>query len=126
MLFAGWENKVAYEDYQSELNKLARQYGKPHRIDFTIEMTPEEFDLVKRTAKQGRYHDVTIFIRYQGKYAVIEKHAYAKSGILRAPSGGAKPSELLADAAKREAWEETGLEIELERFILESHVRLIC
>jgi ADP-ribose pyrophosphatase YjhB (NUDIX family) len=34
------------------------------------------------------------------------------------------PSESLIDAAKREAREETGFDIEVEHFILESHVQL--
>ena len=34
------------------------------------------------------------------------------------------PAESLTDAAKREAREETGFDIEIERFILESHVQL--
>lgn len=89
-------------------------------------MLSDEFALVEDSAKRGRYHDVTIFIRHHGKIVVIEKHAYAKTGIVRAPSGGANPSESLILAAKREAREETGFEVEIEHFILESHVLLSC
>jgi len=120
------KQQVGHEDYKAEVMMLAQQYGTPRRVNFTVEMMPKEFELVQHSAEQGRHHDVTIFIYHQGKYVVVEKHAYSKSGILRAPSGGARPSETLIDAAKREAWEETGLEIEIDRFILESHVLLLC
>lgn len=117
---------MAHEDFRGQLEELRQKYGVPIRVDFAVEMVKEEFQLVQRSVERERWHDVTVFIRYQGKYAVIEKHGYSKSGVYRAPSGGAQPSESLVDAAKREAREETGLEIELERFVLESHVILSC
>jgi 8-oxo-dGTP diphosphatase len=116
---------VVHEDFQAEIKNLYSEFGEPRKVDFdTIEMQPQEFALVQRSRQKGRRHDVTVFIRYEGKYAVIAKHAYANTGIMRAPSGGALPSETLVEAAIREAREETGLEIKLERFILESYVRL--
>jgi 8-oxo-dGTP pyrophosphatase MutT (NUDIX family) len=117
---------VAHEDYTDELASLRQQYGIPRRVEFKVEMLPEEFALVQRSTKRGRRHDVTIFIQYQGKFVVIEKHAYARTGIVRAPSGGALPSESLIAAARRESHEETGFEIEIDRFVLEAHVLLKC
>jgi len=117
---------VAHEDFALEVEELKRRYGVPKRVEFQVEMDPGEFGLVLDSVRKGRRHDVTLFIRYGDKFVVIEKHAYAKTGIVRAPSGGARPRESLVEAAKREAWEETGLEIELEHFVLESHVRLTC
>jgi 8-oxo-dGTP pyrophosphatase MutT (NUDIX family) len=117
---------VAHEDFSIELTKLRQQYGVPRRVEFAVEMLPEEFQLVQQSVEGGRWHDVTIFIRHQGKFVVIEKHAYAQTGIVRAPSGGANPSEGLIIAAKREAREETGFDVEVERFVLESHVMLSC
>ncbi len=117
---------MAHEDFHSELSTLHQEYGVPRRVEFEVEMLPDEFALVEDSAQRGRYHDVTIFIRHHGKIVVIEKHAYAKTGIVRAPSGGANPSESLILAAKREAREETGFEVEIEHFILESHALLSC
>lgn len=117
---------MAHEHFRRELAALHRKYGVPRRVDFQIEMLPEEFALVQHSDNQGRRHDVTIFIRHQGKLVVIEKHAYAKTGIVRAPSGGVHPSESLIEAAKREAREETGFDVEIEHFILEAHVLLSC
>ena len=117
---------MSHNDYQAELASLEAQLGKPRRVDFCFEMNPEEFKLVQASTAQGRYHDVTLFILHQGKYVVIEKHLYAKTGIYRAPSGGASQGESLKSAAIREGKEETGLDVELERWVLESHVTFFC
>jgi 8-oxo-dGTP pyrophosphatase MutT (NUDIX family) len=117
---------VAHEDFLGELKLLRKRYGVPRRVHFTIDMNPEEYELVAHSVRHGRRHDVTIFICHEGKFAVIQKHAYARTGVFRAPSGGALPGEALAAAAKREAREETGLEIELDRFVLEVHANLRC
>ncbi len=89
-------------------------------------MLSEEFELVEQTVQQGRQHDVTVFIQHQGKFVVIEKHAYVNTGIVRAPSGGAQASESLLTAAQREAREETGFEVEIDLFVLEVHVLFSC
>ncbi|MFX1561706.1 MAG: hypothetical protein ACFFDP_00160, partial [Promethearchaeota archaeon] len=62
---------MSHEDYQVEVNILAQQLGTPRRVNFNVEMMLEEFKLVQHTVAQGRHHDVTIFIRHRGKYAVI-------------------------------------------------------
>ncbi|NPV60628.1 MAG: NUDIX hydrolase [Actinobacteria bacterium] len=47
-------------------------------------------------------------------------------GAYRAPSGAANLGEDLEAGALREALEETGLEIEIDRFILHIHARFTC
>jgi 8-oxo-dGTP pyrophosphatase MutT (NUDIX family) len=117
---------VAHEDFSEELRLLRKRYGVPQKLHFTIDMNAEEYKLVAHSVAHGRRHDVTVFIRHEGKFAVIQKHSYARTGIFRAPSGGALPGETLAAAGKREAREETGLDVELDRFILEVHAFLRC
>ncbi len=117
---------MAHEDFAAELAALREQYGVPKRVDFEVEMLPEEFVLVQRSLERGRRHDVTVFIQHQGKFVVIAKHAYVSTGIVRAPSGGAQPSESLITAAQRESREETGFDVEIDHFILEAHVLLKC
>jgi 8-oxo-dGTP pyrophosphatase MutT (NUDIX family) len=81
---------------------------------------------VKQSTKKGRYHDITCFIRSGDEYVVIQKHAYADTGIYRAPSGGANSGESLEGAARREMHEETGLDIRLLRFVLDSRLDVVC
>jgi 8-oxo-dGTP diphosphatase len=100
------------------------KYGQPKQLQFAADFHDFETDLVRKSALKGRYHDITCFIRYDGKYVVIQKHAYANSGIYRAPSGGILPDESIEDAAKREMWEETGLEIKLLRLVLDINLEV--
>jgi 8-oxo-dGTP pyrophosphatase MutT (NUDIX family) len=85
-----------------------------------------ECDLVKRSAAKGRHHDITCFIQKDGGYVSIQKHAYADTGIFRAPSGGAMPGETIEEGAIREMLEETGLEIKLKRFVLDLTLDVRC
>ncbi len=80
-----------------------------------------EFEFIKTTQKSGRAHDVTFYTFNEDKLIVNAKHAYPP-GLFRAPSGGLKPGEDFETGIKREAYEETGVEIELEKFLLTINV----
>ncbi len=110
------------EDYSS----LVTIYGEPLELRFKAEFQDFECELVRRSANKGRNHDITCFIAEGEDFVVIQKHQYANSGIYRAPSGGANFGESLEAAAKREMLEETGLEIELERFVLDMRLDVVC
>ena len=47
-------------------------------------------------------------------------------GAFWAPTGGLFPGEALADAVRREAWEETGLQAEPSRYVLRMQVLFTC
>jgi ADP-ribose pyrophosphatase YjhB (NUDIX family) len=99
----------------------------PTAHHFTVDFLDFECSLVKRSRDKGRTHDVTCFIRQpDGRFVCIQKHQYANTGIYRAPSGGAKVGELIEDAAYREMKEETGLDIRLQRFVLDVTLDVVC
>ncbi|MHA1958655.1 MAG: NUDIX hydrolase [Candidatus Thorarchaeota archaeon] len=109
-----------------QLDALYEKVGKPKNLHFAAEFKDFECDLVRKSAAKGRYHDITCFIRCDGQWVVIQKHAYAETGIFRAPSGGAQTGESLEEAALREMHEETGLEIQLTKFVLDLSLDVRC
>lgn len=100
---------------------MIEQFGQPERAEYRIPVGLKEFDRIKASQKDDRAHDVTLYIIKDGRIAVIAKHFYPP-GMYRAPSGGIAPGESFVEGAKREAREETGCEIELEKFLLISKV----
>ena len=99
------------------LEAAARRWGAPRRVTMSFGISERERDLVRGSRRDERSHDITLFIRRDERYAVIAKPGYPK-GAWRAPSGAVKPGEELEAGAKREAYEETGLAVELERYLL--------
>ncbi len=85
----------------------------------TQEFDEPGWNLVQKSILQKRAHDVTMLIEGpDGRFALMSKHSYPP-GIFRSPSGGVKPGEDLVAGALREAKEETGLDINLKRFLLD-------
>jgi 8-oxo-dGTP pyrophosphatase MutT (NUDIX family) len=109
----------------STLKDIEKVFGKPRELIMSYSMSPAEFQGLKDSMKDGRNSDVTLFIFKEGKAIVIAKPWYPK-GLYRAPSGGLKPDEDLELCAKREAYEETGAEVELEKYILRIYVAFTC
>ena len=110
------------------LKEIEEKYGTPVHLSMTYEISRPEMDMMRGSQKHGRNHDITMFIfrdRYLHEFAAISKHMFPR-GAFRAPSGAANPGESLEDGAHREAMEETGLEIELDRYILYIQVRFTC
>ncbi|HSB10009.1 MAG TPA: NUDIX hydrolase [Blastocatellia bacterium] len=102
--------------------ELERKYGSPEELSLAYEMTEREFEMVYASQKHGRAHDVTLFIVIGGRVVVIKKPMYPP-GAYRAPSGGIAPGEPFEDGARREALEETGLSISLEKYLLRARVK---
>jgi len=98
------------------------RFGKPHILHWEHEIGEDELAFVKATQKHGRAHDVTLFIFSNDHLALIRKPMFQRP-TYRAPSGGLNRGESFEEGAKREALEETGLEIELEEYLLRMHVR---
>jgi 8-oxo-dGTP diphosphatase len=103
------------------ITELENKYGKPELMSLRQSMITLEFDLLVNSMKKNRAHDVTMFIFKGSMLVAIRKHMHP-AGICRAPSGGVQPGEDFEEGALREAYEETGAEIRLERYILRVHV----
>lgn len=108
---------------ESVVNQLERKYGVPATLRTAYRMHRKEFDLLKWSMRNGRAHDVTLFISHtrEDKIAVIQKPSYPP-GVYRPPSGGIEREEDFEAGAQREAYEETGLAIQLQKYLLKVYV----
>lgn len=104
------------------VSEVEQKYGKPDELAFAYEMKDREFEMVRRSQKHGRAHDITLFIIDAARIVVIRKPMYPP-GAYRAPSGGINPGEPFETGALREAHEETGFHIALEEYVLRARVK---
>ena len=101
----------------ASVREWERRYGIPVVREREQTISRGEMDMVLGSRKHGRSHDITMFIFAGDRLALIAKHSFPPGGF-RAPSGGLEPGEALEQGAPREAKEETGLDIALERYVL--------
>ena len=106
---------------QEVLNRLEQKYGVPRILRTAYTMSQQGFDLLKWSMRNGRGHDVTLFISKGDKIAVIRKPSYPLD-VYRPPSGGVERGEDFETGARREAYEETGLEVQLQKYLLKVYV----
>lgn len=103
------------------LAPLRERYGAPALLAWSSDISRDEYVLA--TYNPDRRHDVTLFILDPGtKIALIRKPHFAE-GIWRPPGGGIKPGEDFVAGATREAVEETGLSVTLERYLVDAVAR---
>lgn len=105
---------------EAVLAPLRARYGEPLALPWEGDVTAEEFALAGRSPE--RRHDVTFFVFHGERLALIRKPHYT-AGLWRPPGGGTRPDEPFEDGVGREALEELGVEIELERFLVATQAR---
>ena len=100
------------------LAPLRERYGEPQPLRWEGEVTAHELALAGSSPE--RRHDVTFFVfDPRGRLALIQKPSYPE-GVWRPPGGGVQPDEEFELGVQREAREELGVHIELERFLVSS------
>ena len=99
-----------------ELAELARRYGAPLVVDSPID---DYFDDPIR--KPDRIGEVCMVIRRPNGKVLLSIKTFYPRGAYRLPTGGIHHGEGIHDALVREAHEETGLAVEVERFL--AHIR---
>ena len=102
------------------LNDIETRFGTPEIGHFRHAMVKPEFELLEKSMKYNRAHDVTMFIFKGPGLVAIRKHMHP-DGVCRAPSGGLRVGEDFEQGTLREAYEETGALIELKRYVLRAH-----
>jgi ADP-ribose pyrophosphatase YjhB (NUDIX family) len=103
---------------EAVLAPLRERYGEPRPLGWEGEVSSQEFILAGGSPE--RRHDVTFFVFDQrGRLALIQKPSYPQH-VWRPPGGGVRPDERFEAGVQREAVEELGIHIELERFLVSS------
>ena len=102
------------------LAPIRARYGEPAILDWEGEISEAEHAVA--TYNPRRTHDVTLFILNGDRLALIRKHPFPPD-VWRPPGGGVKPGEEFVKAVEREGYEETGLRIELQRYLVEARAR---
>jgi 8-oxo-dGTP pyrophosphatase MutT (NUDIX family) len=118
------------------LSEAEAKFGIPRELDLEFEIDDSELNLIRKSRKNQRSHDVTLFMFHStgADSFKAEGHRYIAAirkpgfppGAYRAPSGGVMPGESVEAGAKREAFEETGLNVELERYVLRVKATFTC
>lgn len=95
-----------------ELDELARRYGSPKHVRAVID---DSFD--DPIDKPDRFGEVCMVIRRPNGKLLLSIKTFYPRGAYRLPTGGIHHGERILDALVREAHEETGLELRIERFL---------
>ena len=99
-------------DAATEVEELARRYGPTTRVREVID---DSFDDPIR--REDRWGEVAMVIRRPNGRLLLSIKTFYPRGAYRFPSGGIEHGERILDALVREAHEETGLELRVERFL---------
>ncbi|HKI91102.1 MAG TPA: NUDIX hydrolase [Gaiellaceae bacterium] len=100
------------------LAPLRERFGEPVELPWEGEIS--DFEWAVATHNPRRLHDVTLFILDPDRrLALIRKPQFAPD-VWRPPGGGIHPGEDFSAGAVREALEETGLRVELRRYLVET------
>jgi ADP-ribose pyrophosphatase YjhB (NUDIX family) len=73
------------------------------------------------TYNPRRRHDVTLIILDPSRRIALIRKPQFDEGVWRPPGGGVAPGEDFVAGAVREALEETGLRVELRRYLVDAH-----
>jgi len=97
---------------------LRERYGEPLALAWDGEISDVEWGVA--TYNPTRFHDVTLFILDPTERLALIRKPHFALDVWRPPGGGVKPGEDVSEAAVREALEETGLHVALERYLVET------
>jgi len=97
---------------RKEINSLTNRYGQPEVINPVL---PNDY-LTKVTDAGRKGEVIGAIMRPNGNLISITKPFYPE-GTYRLPSGGIEENESIESALHREIHEETGLQVEIVRFV---------
>jgi ADP-ribose pyrophosphatase YjhB (NUDIX family) len=107
---------------EAVLQPLRKRYGEPTLLEWEAEIS--EYEHALATYNPKRMHDVTLFILNGDRLALIRKPQF-EPGVWRPPGGGVKAGEDFVEGVRREALEETGLHVELQRYLVAAEAQFL-
>ena len=103
----------------SGISELLRaRYGAPAALAWDGAISDVEWDVA--TYNPTRFHDVTLFILDPAERVALIRKPHFAHDVWRPPGGGIKADEDPTGGAEREALEETGLSVTIERYLVEA------
>jgi ADP-ribose pyrophosphatase YjhB (NUDIX family) len=99
-------------DAVAEIARLAERHGAPLRVHAAIDDS-----FADPIRKDDRFGEVCMVIRRPNGNVLLSIKTFYPRGAYRLPTGGIHHGERIGDALVREAQEETGLELEVRRFL---------
>jgi len=99
---------------EKEVTELARRYGPLERRHYVLEMGERAFAHWREERGDCRGEVALLILRSNGNVILHAKDFYPE-GIYRVPTGGIERGEDVVTAVHREAREETGLTVAIER-----------
>lgn len=99
-------------DADRRVRRLRERYGPFDVVEETVENGPEFFERGRRKAEEGWIGDAGCWVTDGKDRVLLIRHAESPTewGV---PGGGHEPGETLAETARREVQEETGVECTL-------------
>ncbi len=104
------------------LNQARAAYGQPIEREVMMPVTRATWQYWQDVLHKRSAEVVLVLRRLNGRYLVHTK-AFYPQGIYRLLSGGIKAGEDIVEATHRESFEETGLQVNIERFLAIIHNR---
>lgn len=98
------------------LAAVRERYGDPLVWQRTLNVSAETL-AERRNLEDRRTAEVVLLVRRPNGRLLLHTKAFYPQGAYRLLSGGIQPGEGLVEAALREAHEETGLHVCIERFV---------
>ena len=104
---------------EAEVSRLSAAYGPAERRQMLVEMDLASFEnwWEKVVTKSNRRGEVVLAIQRPDGQVLLHTKRFYPPGTYRLPSGGVHPGEAVLAGATREAKEETGLDVTVERFV---------
>ena len=104
---------------EAEVSRLLAKYGPGRRWPIHFEVSAETFSewWRKLVAKSNRRGEAVLVIQRPDGQILLHTKRFYPEGIYRLPSGGVHPDEPVLEGMLREAKEETGLDVTLDRFL---------